>query len=1529
MALPATAGGAHWIRDALGRDLVFAEGAEGRWTIEPAEGLAIRGLAPDARPMLTLDPARFSAFNLDAEDGSAWCVVCYPDSDASLTGRLYGFAGSLEMSIGRASDNDIIYASGFVSGHHARLAFQAGVWTLTDTGSTNGTFVNGERVPAGESRYLAFGDTVSILGFNITVGNAQFSCNNPNGLVKVGAPGLVRYRAPRQDEGAPAKLAPRPAFFPALRFARSINEKSFAIDPPTSREKPDETPLIMRMGPSLIMAMASLLSATMMIASLGEDASPLRAVPMASMAVAMLAGSVLWPIFNKRYQARQATTKERQRTVAYGQYLSSMRTTLANEQQLQREILFENRISVDECCSRAAALDGRLMNRTAIHADYLDIRIGLGSEPFVAQVRYPESRFSLDADPLRAAVDDFAREDRVIKGVPLAVSLIDQNVLGITGDTDRVAAYVRGIVVQIATLFSYEDVKLVVYCDQIDRDRWAFASHLPHCFSDDRKQRYFACGAEEAAQLDLMLERVLDARHDERFDARRAHPTYVVVCASRGLSVRSGALRSVMEERASKGIALITCARTMPDLPRGCRSVIELAEGPAAELDASVEDACLLNRDDPTGARRAFHADGFTPLPVAEAFSRNIARLHLRLADSDVRIPERLGFLEMLKLGSVDHLNIAARWRESNASTSLACVVGADEQGDPFVLNIHEKFHGPHGLIAGTTGSGKSEFIITYILSMALTYSPDEVAFVLIDYKGGGLAKAFDNKHVRLPHLAGVITNLDGGAIKRSLVSIQSELKRRQALFNRARDVVGGDNVDIYDYLNLYRQGRMTEPCPHLIIVADEFAELKQQQPDFMDELISAARIGRSLGVHLILATQKPSGVVNDQIWSNARFKVCLKVSDEGDSREMIKRPDAASLVQAGRFYLLVGYNEYFALGQAGYAGTPYAPQPRFTPPHDDSVALINDTGAAVVTVRPRLKASAEDAAPESHVLLERIEQAAQDTGVRARQLWLEPLPTYLSIDGVIERYGRPASAPGELAGVVGAYDDPAHQRQGLLSVSFTTGGSLLVYGTPDSGVEMLLSGLIYSLVCWVGPRALNVYAIDCGTESLRAFAAAPQVGDVVNAADDEKVPRLLGMLEAEYARRKKLLVPYGGSYQRYAQANDDLPAIVVVLNDIAAFTETFPKLEDRYVRLLRDSGRNGVYMVATAAGTSSVRLRMRSLFRQVLACDPVDASDYQVIFGSMRGQPQPHGFGRGLVRLDDRLLEFQAAHAAPADGEDEFAFIQATCEALAHRAEVDGEPVAPAVPTVPEHVYPKVLDAWAARDAADGNEARDRLAYGICEDTLTPAYLDFEEMPLSRVLFSRKRDGAAFTEALVRYAVHAGAAGGRPVAVLDMAKLLSGPVGAQKMETQRDQFAVSYLEELARQASTANDLVIVTGMMPLLNRIDLKAANQVKELLRTLSGGSGPVVVLCDSVDEAGYGFEPWFKAHLTNKDGIWVGAGMDAQTAISATYSVANPIDPKRAGAERAYEVQAGTPRPVRLVTREQEDLPKEQEA
>lgn len=232
-------------------------------------------------------------------------------------------------------------------------------------------------------------------------------------------------------------------------------------------------------------------------------------------------------------------------------------------------------------------------------------------------------------------------------------------------------------------------------------------------------------------------------------------------------------------------------------------------------------------------------------------------------------------------------------------------------------------------------GSGKSEVIQSYILSLAVNFHPHDVAFLLIDYKGGGMANLFKD----LPHLLGTITNLDGAQSMRALVSINAELKRRQRLF------ATHDVNHINQYQKKYKLGEVSEPMPHLFLISDEFAELKTNQPDFMKELVSTARIGRSLGIHLILATQKPSGVVDDQIWSNSRFKLALKVADRSDSMEMLKTPDAAEITQVGRGYLQVGNNEVYELFQSAWSGADYQPDKEEQGIEDHTIYAINDIG--------------------------------------------------------------------------------------------------------------------------------------------------------------------------------------------------------------------------------------------------------------------------------------------------------------------------------------------------------------------------------------------------------------------------------------------------------------------------------------------------------------------------------------------------------------------------------------------------------
>ena len=276
--------------------------------------------------------------------------------------------------------------------------------------------------------------------------------------------------------------------------------------------------------------------------------------------------------------------------------------------------------------------------------------------------------------------------------------------------------------------------------------------------------------------------------------------------------------------------------------------------------------------------------------------------------------------LDYLKIDSFEELDLTKRYKEHPAYSSLKVELSLD-----LILDLHEKGDGPHGLLAGMTGSGKSELIITMILLLSVNYSPKEVSFFLIDYKGGGMSEMFDRKGVRLPHIAGTVHNLDQINLIRSMYGLKEELLERQRIFNQTKERLKISRMDIDLYQQLYRENKIELPLSHLIIIVDEFAELKGEHGSLIEEIIHIARIGRSLGFHLLLTTQKPSGVVNQQIWSNTNFHICMKVMDSMDSMEVIHSKEAAYLKEKGEFIL--ERNQSTNRGKCIYSGNPYLPR--------------------------------------------------------------------------------------------------------------------------------------------------------------------------------------------------------------------------------------------------------------------------------------------------------------------------------------------------------------------------------------------------------------------------------------------------------------------------------------------------------------------------------------------------------------------------------------------------------------------------
>ncbi len=1226
-------------------------------------------------------------------DGRA-VIHVRPITDGMKRYQKLVFTKDTQLTIGSDSKCSIVYASPLVSAQHVQMVYQAGTFYVKDMDTGSGTLLNGTYMPPLQPYEFNVGDVLQILDLTIMAGKGFLSHNCPEGFALRDIPGarhitheILRNQFQVSEHGNDDL----PLFYPAPRLSRTVTTYELTVDDPPQKKETEEQSALMALGPSLFMGMSSIVTAGNSITQALNGGNPAQAIPSALTAFSMLGGSLIWPSISRKHKQKSEQRTEERRQRRYVDYLDGIENKLLDEARDQGMILRENRLPMDEIVERAHNLSPFMMNRMDTHADFMDLRVGVGDMLLDANIKWPQHRFSLTDDPLLTKVEDLAANPPHLKDVPLAFNPVEHFVTGIVGDATLAWAFTRGLIMQICSYYSYQDVKVILVGSDSNRSEWGFLTSLPHFYDDAGVKRLLALTLDGMIELNQLLAAEVEQRAKKGNDSSAAKQGayYVIVCANKELAERMDALHAIAELEKNAGFSLLYLSESLHALPRECTYIIDLARETdryftsQAQRHATTRSACMFEQGDVTGTMLDFDPDIMVSAPNAKTFALDLARVRLDVASERSQMPTSCGFLETFRVGNVAHLNIAQRWAENDASRSLATPLGFDEMGEHALLNLHENIHGPHGLIAGTTGSGKSEFIITYILSMCVNYAPDEAAFVLIDYKGGGLAGAFENERYHLPHLAGTITNLDGGAIQRSLVSIQSELKRRQDMFNKARDITGESTVDIYKYISYYRQGVLKEPLPHLFVIADEFAELKQQEPEFMDELVSAARIGRSLGVHLILATQRPTGVVNDQIQANSKFKICLKVADAGDSKEMIRRPDAAEIKRPGQFYMLVGYNESFSGGQAAYAGSKYVEKAQFEPKTDNAVDLIDSEGSVITTLRPTVASKKSDKS-ELNAVLEQLIKTADGLGKHAQRLWLEPLPTRHTFQQLLNKYGEPSREG--LTFVLGEVDDPMRQKQFRREVNLVDTGNIMFYGMQTSGVGELVSSICYDLSCRYSPTDYWFYGVDLGAGAIAQLRALPQCGGVCVAGEDERIENLFKLLSRTVEDRKQIVAQHRSvaGYNKWAATNgaESMARIVVAIDNLASFRERYDKLFDRLISLTMDGPMCGVYFLMTSANsnTAGMKLKQNCAMDVVLAMS--DMSDVTYILTNARQAPTPANAGRGLINIDKEAFAFQGCSIAM-DPEEEPAVIErlakAACAATPVRART--------IPVLPLHV--------------------------------------------------------------------------------------------------------------------------------------------------------------------------------------------------------------------------------------------------
>lgn len=1392
---------------------------------------------------------------------------------------------SCGFKIGSSNDCDIFVGCKFSQKLQLELAYDVNTGFKIVNGVQGiGVYLNRHSPQLGS---LGIGDVVSIVNTRFVFGKGFIAYDHADNVVinnntLFGA--FVNNKPLKEriyffDEEYSQGL-----FFCSPRFKKELETSEISIEFPPTSQMNNRVPAALTLGPSITMGMSSAATAAFTVTNqLSSGGSIMTVMPSVIMASSMLLSSLLWPIVTKSYEKRLRKKSERNRKIKYRDYLNEQNKYLDGLIVKQRDIINENNPKLPVLAERIEKRDRALWERMYGQSDFLNISVGTGNVPLKLQIKQSTDKFELEEDVLRDEANKFLARSTSIDDAPVEVSLISDRVAGIIGKRSNVTEYIKSWILQLVSLYSYDDLGIIIIYDEAEREEWEYYRWLPHIWNSDATVRMIASDADELRVISSEIEKIRNV------GAKGSERRYILISASRTLALKAEFIGKIIREGDDSRFSVVTLYDSMNYLPKECSLVLELNDSTAniyrmgADTTEQIKLESTANIDMPK-------------LSVA------LANINLARNNEVFELPPSYKFLEMYNVTKAEHLNCLQRWKDSNPVETLKVPIGINSHGDMSMLDVHEKYHGPHGLIAGMTGSGKSEFIMTMILSMAVNYHPYEVSFVLIDYKGGGMANAF----IGMPHLAGTITNLDGASMTRSMEAIQAELSRRQRVFGEVESNLNISPMNIYKYQMLYREGRVSEPMPHLMIISDEFAELKAQQPDFMEKLVSAARIGRSLGVHLILATQKPSGVVDPQIWSNSKFKICLKVQDAPDSNEMLKKPDAADLVEVGRYYLQVGNDEYFELAQSAWCGAEYDADGSASDNKASYITFVDKIGRTIAQANDTFVSKSDrshDNLNQLKAIINYIKALAETENIHTQPLWLEPIPAVIILDDLIAKY-QYVQPIDRFVAVVGEYDIPDKQEQKLLTYDLEDAGNIQVYGSSGVGKTDFLTTMTCSLASRYSPTNLWIYILDFDSQTTRYLTRLNHVGEVMIPDDDEKISHFFAWIRNEIRRRRKILSESSGDYYNYVANGGAMPWIVVMIHNLGSFSEAYPDYEEMLVSLTRGSTKYGISFVITATAVNMVRFRIAQNFKTTLAMQLNDNSYSSIIDGVRRKTPSAIK-GRGLTVVEG-INEFQTAYFSDPENADS---AKLAVEQLNN--EINAK-----YPNVKAYRIPVLPDIYTSTIAEEHYNTlnKELVPVGIDIHKVEPVYVN-TNVPFILIPAIRGRK-PFFLQGFAEFV--AANVADRVIVYNKDADFVENVAAEYEYYTQDDEF-ISVIDEISPE-SKARTFIVIKRLGDAISKSTFDLQMKLKKLLELIETGQTMItVIVYDNDDGFGsYSSSAWYSSLVASGNYIWEGDGYYDQNRFSHPY-VSKPDYVKLGG----YVVNNGEITCVRLLASEVSEI------
>ncbi|MFD5773290.1 FtsK/SpoIIIE domain-containing protein [Streptomyces fungicidicus] len=867
----------------------------------------------------------------------------------------------------------------------------------------------------------------------------------------------------------------------------------------------------------------------------------------------------------------------------------------------------------------------RLWERRLTDPDALHLRVGSGNLP---------SDVELVLGRGGSLYEDERPEPPVLPDVPVSLPFTELGVVGIAGDRTRALATARWLAVQAAVLHSPRDLSLVTLASTPAAGAdWHWAHWLPHTGPEQGQDCVALVGFDSEGitrrvneLLNELARRKASREQNNMTGQLYPDPDVLLILDGARLLRRVPGVPQLLAEGPQYGILALCVDEDERLLPEECKAVVAWSPDSAHHVRVrghGLEAAGDVLADQVTSEWCELLARSLAPV-------RDVSR-----DDAGSALPTSARLLTLLGMPDPAGTDVQRIWQAGGSTTAAPVGIAAD---GPFVLDIRRD--GPHALVAGTTGAGKSELLQTIITSLAVANRPDALNYVLIDYKGGS---AFMDC-ARLPHTVGMVSDLDAHLTERALASLAAELHRREKiLFDAAAK-------DIEDYNDTRKLRPELEPMPRLVLVIDEFASLVAELPDFIAGLVDIARRGRSLGVHLVLATQRPAGVVSADIRANTNLRIALRVTDASESIDVIEAPDSGAIAKStpGRMYVRSGAQSLVGVQSARIGGR--RPATGGTGP---KATLLPLPWNAYSRPLPK-RAEAEDdgtMVTDLAVLVDAVRDGARRMGFgEQRSPWLPPLSEQVTL-AELATYDVESAGAADVAPIpYGLIDLPAKQSRTPLSLDLVHGEHTMLLGGARSGRSTALRTLAGSLARATSPHDVHLYGIDCGSNALLPLMRLPHVGAVVTRDEPDRVRRLIERLLAEIARRQQSLAMEGASSaaeQRATAAPEDrLPWMVLLLDSWEGFASTFEsynygQLIESAQRIFREGSAVGLKVVMTA-DRSGLSGHVSSAFADRLVLRFADPNDYSTAGLQAREVPKNMPPGRALRITDTGVDETQ-----------------------------------------------------------------------------------------------------------------------------------------------------------------------------------------------------------------------------------------------------------------------------------------------